>query len=72
MPHVVASDLGLHCLLMSLYWDTTHKWATTELFHLFQIHPFIQKYKDESTHIIAAWVTEQLTEQYRKLHGEQS
>ena len=27
MPHSVASDLGLHCLPMSLLWDTRHKWV---------------------------------------------
>ena len=25
-PRSVASDLDLHCLLMSLLWDTMHKW----------------------------------------------
>ena len=24
-PHSAASDLGLHCLPMSLLWDTRHK-----------------------------------------------
>ena len=27
-PRSVASDLGLHCLPMSLLWDARHKWAT--------------------------------------------
>ena len=27
MPHSVASDLGLHCLPMSLLWDVRHKWV---------------------------------------------
>ena len=27
MPHSMASDLGLHCLPMSLFWDTRHKWV---------------------------------------------
>ena len=27
MPHYEASDLGLHCLPMSLLWDTRHKWV---------------------------------------------
>ena len=26
-PHSVASDLGLHCLPMSLLWDARHKWV---------------------------------------------
>ena len=26
MFHSAASDLGLHCLHMSLLWDTRHKW----------------------------------------------
>ena len=25
--HSVASDLGLHCLPMSLKWDASHKWV---------------------------------------------
>ena len=25
--HSVASDLGLHCLPMSLLWDARHKWV---------------------------------------------
>ena len=25
--HSVASDLGLHCLLMSHLWDARHKWV---------------------------------------------
>ena len=29
-PRNAASDLGLHCLPMSLLWDTRHKWVTTE------------------------------------------
>ena len=31
MPHSVASDLGLHCLPMSLLWDTRLKWVKTSL-----------------------------------------
>ena len=27
MFHSAASDLGLHCLHMSLLWDTRHKWT---------------------------------------------
>ena len=27
MPHSAASDLGLHCLPMSLLWDARHKWV---------------------------------------------
>ena len=27
MPQNAASDLGLHCLLMSLLWDARHKWV---------------------------------------------
>ena len=27
MPRSAASDLGLHCLLMSLLWDARHKWV---------------------------------------------
>ena len=27
MPHSVASDLGLHCLPMSLLWDARLKWV---------------------------------------------
>ena len=27
MPCSAASDLGLHCLPMSLLWDTRHKWV---------------------------------------------
>ena len=27
MLHSVPSDLGLHCLPMSLLWDTRHKWV---------------------------------------------
>ena len=27
MLHSVASDLGLHCLQMSLLWDTRDKWV---------------------------------------------
>ena len=27
MPHSAASDLGLHCLPISLLWDARHKWA---------------------------------------------
>ena len=26
-PHSAASDLGLHCLLMSLLWNARHKWV---------------------------------------------
>ena len=26
-PRSAASDLGLHCLPMSLLWDTRHKWV---------------------------------------------
>ena len=26
-PRSAASDLGLHCLLMSLLWDAMHKWV---------------------------------------------
>ena len=26
-PHFAASDLGLHCLPMSLLWDARHKWV---------------------------------------------
>ena len=26
-PHSAASDLGLHCLLMSLLWDARLKWV---------------------------------------------
>ena len=26
MPHTAASDQGLHCLPMSLLWDTKHIW----------------------------------------------
>ena len=29
-PRSAASDLGLHCLPMSLLWDTRHKWVNTE------------------------------------------
>ena len=29
MPHSVESDLGLHCLPMSLLWDARHKWVKT-------------------------------------------
>ena len=27
MPHSAASDLGLHCLSVSLFWDARHKWV---------------------------------------------
>ena len=27
MPHSAASDLGLHCLPMSLLWDARLKWV---------------------------------------------
>ena len=27
MPHFVASNLGLHCLPVSLLWDAMHKWV---------------------------------------------
>ena len=26
-PHSSASDLGLHCLLISILWDARHKWV---------------------------------------------
>ena len=26
-PHSAASDLGLHCLPVSLFWDARHKWV---------------------------------------------
>ena len=31
MPHSVASDLGLHCLPMSLLWDARLKWVNEQL-----------------------------------------
>ena len=31
MLHSAASDLGLHCLQMSLWWDATHKWVKYDL-----------------------------------------
>ena len=31
MPHFAASDLGLHCLPMSLLWDARHKWVNFKL-----------------------------------------
>ena len=27
MPHSAASDLGIHCLPMSLLWGTRHQWV---------------------------------------------
>ena len=30
MPHSVASDLGLHCLPMSLFLDAGHKWVNCD------------------------------------------
>ena len=30
-PHSAASDLGLHCLQMSLLWDASYKWDKTFL-----------------------------------------
>ena len=27
MPHSAASDLGLHCLSVSLLWDAWHRWV---------------------------------------------
>ena len=41
MFHSAASDLGLHCLHMSLLWDTRHKWikvliiTTADIFYFF-------------------------------------
>ena len=37
-PHSAASDLGLHCLPMSLLWDARHKWVNKCLkyIHLFK------------------------------------
>ena len=32
MPHSVASDLGLHCLQMSILWDARHKWVKKAVF----------------------------------------
>ena len=29
MPHSAVSDLGLHCLPLSLLWDTRYKWVKT-------------------------------------------
>ena len=29
-PRSAASDLDLHCLLMSLLWDARHKWVKTD------------------------------------------
>ena len=29
----MASDPGLHCLLMSLLWDARHKWVKSNIFH---------------------------------------
>ena len=34
MPQFAASDLGLHCLLMSFLLDARHKWANTGVFFL--------------------------------------
>ena len=31
MPHSAASDLGLHCLPMSLLWDTRYKWVKKKI-----------------------------------------
>lgn len=36
------------------------------------MHPFLQKYTDDGTNIIATWVTEKLREQFRKSHEEVS
>ena len=36
-PHSVASDLGLLCLLISLLWDTRHKWVKRSSVFLFVI-----------------------------------
>ena len=30
MPHSEASDLGLHCLPISLLWDARLKWVTSQ------------------------------------------
>ena len=30
-PHSAASDLGLHCLPMSLLWDARHKWVKLDI-----------------------------------------
>ena len=35
-PHSAASDLGLHCLPVSLLWDARHKWVKD-----MQNNPFI-------------------------------
>ena len=30
-PRSVASNLGLHCLQMSLLWDARHKWVNIQI-----------------------------------------
>ena len=29
-PHSATSDLGLHCLPMSIFWDARHKWINAQ------------------------------------------
>ena len=40
MPCFAASDLGLHCLPMSLIWDARLKWVNSDYF---QVSRFIQR-----------------------------
>ena len=37
MPHSVASDLGLHCLPVSLFWGARHKWVKETICMKWQI-----------------------------------
>lgn len=48
--------------------DPTQRISHSELL----MHPFLQKYTDDGTNIIAAWVSEKLSQHFRKSHGETS
>ena len=42
-PHSAASDLGLHCLPMSLLWDAMHKWVKVSILNsllTYEFYPF--------------------------------
>ena len=42
-PHSAASDLDLHCLLMSLLWDARLIWVKKTIHHYAQLWKYNQK-----------------------------
>ena len=63
MPHSVASDLGLHCLPMSLLWNATLKWVNTTYFVL---HLVLSVALSQLYHTVVTLATTQPDHIYKK------